>query len=468
MAVTLPVSQTFRFTGHFTSLSRYLSATALPTDWMRNDRANVFAQLSLSRAGLDDDSPWNVAMQFTNSGRLIRTLEEATLAVEDTDGEPVYFRIPRFGSASPRYTGQITAAEYAEIRKDSNQLRVRFVPEAKDLDIPPINVGLSLPKPYGSGILLSPRETKIGTALGRPAPVADVRPRALGVGLALPKPKSDNTLGVAGSIKAGVAVAQPKPRIRARPHPIGIGVELGMPISGRAVPRELKIGIALGKAKSDNTFAVPEDINAGLALSDALGRVWVSVPPIGIGVKPARPIPLADVRPSEMRIGFALPKPAGIFPGRPFPITFGVAHGRPQALQPFVPETLGIGLILGMPSTADDWPQGVPQYFSARGFNAEIIDTLRRSPVDQGNDLIHRRYSAGAVRYSGSIVMSDAEWARFQSWWYSVNTSAGARHFLFQDPFDNGNTILVQALAQPQRTREGGHWRVSLQLRESL
>jgi len=92
---------------------------------------------------------------------------------------------------------------------------------------------------------------------------------------------------------------------------------------------------------------------------------------------------------------------------------------------------------------AEAWSTSVPSSFQQNGFQYSVQPGIIRSDMETGPAKIRRRFTGVAHYYSGSIIMTKAEFETFESW-FENTVAFGSLDFTFPDPFNLASNITVR------------------------
>ncbi len=108
------------------------------------------------------------------------------------------------------------------------------------------------------------------------------------------------------------------------------------------------------------------------------------------------------------------------------------------------------------------WPLTLPQSFLVNGLREEGTDNVIRSPIDTGPAKTRRRYSAKTKPIQGSMLMTQAQYLIFKTF-YEDTIADGALEFDMPDDVEGG-TMTVKVKDKYQADAAGIHWLVALDL----
>ncbi|MCA3519370.1 MAG: hypothetical protein IOC87_04145 [Rhodobacter sp.] len=109
------------------------------------------------------------------------------------------------------------------------------------------------------------------------------------------------------------------------------------------------------------------------------------------------------------------------------------------------------------------WPPGLPQATEIDEY-AETLPTLAiRTDMDAGPAKVRRRYSAGPVRWQGSLLLTQAETVTLEAFWRTT-LGGGALAFAWQHP--RLGTAATMRFTEPPAFRHvsGPLFRATLQI----
>ena len=316
-----------------------------------------------------------------------------------------------------------------------------------------LGIGLELERPFGPYLSVPP----LGMGLAPGEPIIPVRtlptPLGAGLGFGMPQGYSLSILGEAHPLNIDLALAEAIGSGLVAPRALGMGLGLGGPIIPvRTLPEGLPIGASLGKAWG-YSFAIPLEphrLRVTLfidALVKSLERFYLN--PVNIGLR------LHDAAHVPARLGMAYPLPMRLYMARP---DIAARSGDPNTLRVAVHLRSGFGASSGI-----TWPADLPQGMLERGFESRLSDSLRISPVEQDGPRTSRMYTEGIDEISGRMLMTEAEYDRFFTF-YDQNLRGGTRRFLMPVPLTD-ELGLVEFTEPPVRVRSGINWEVSISLR---
>ena len=108
------------------------------------------------------------------------------------------------------------------------------------------------------------------------------------------------------------------------------------------------------------------------------------------------------------------------------------------------------------------WPNTLPQQFLREGFGGTSPDNLIASEMSIGPAKVRRRSTAAAWPLSGIMVMTDAQFTRFEEF---VDDDIASRSKAFYFPHPRGGAPILVRMPKPYRWEaEGIEWRVSFEL----
>lgn len=91
------------------------------------------------------------------------------------------------------------------------------------------------------------------------------------------------------------------------------------------------------------------------------------------------------------------------------------------------------------------WPVNVPSAFQHSGYGFEADSGIIRTSMDTGPAKIRRRTTAVVKRHKGTIIMTRAQFAAWQSWFENY-LAFGSLTFAMSDPI-TGSTVDARIIA---------------------
>lgn len=351
---------------------------------------------------------------------------------------------------------------------------------------PPLEIGLTLDRPYWSGITAEAAGLAASLALDARAPTtAHATPLdsdiAIDVRTDVRAVLEDISVETALSDPLGVVFVLPNPfqpsldferpyiKDTAYLEPLNAGLGLGVEIIARMYPLAMPIGLDLDVRVPTTAHATefpglvfvrrplgyslsvllhPRELRTGLHLAE-FDASYLN--------NPARPLPIGIWLTAEAANAVLL---------RPMPIGAKLFLAEPDLqyrdLRP-LPIAAGLHLRAGRAYEGIAWPDSLPQDFLAAGFNMELADHVRRHGGTDGGRR-SRRYTEGVDLIRGRMYMTPSQYDTFFAF-YDQTLRRGARSFYMPAALEDGTLSLVEFDDLPGRNRVGGSWEVSLSLR---
>jgi hypothetical protein len=112
--------------------------------------------------------------------------------------------------------------------------------------------------------------------------------------------------------------------------------------------------------------------------------------------------------------------------------------------------------------TVPVWPATLPQYFLRDGYSETDPDNLISSDTSIGPAKLRRRSTSAIRPIAGTIVVTEAQYAIFQSF-RANDIKSGALPFTFPDPHTRA-AILVRLHGPPTYSVDGKDWHIGIAL----
>jgi len=109
------------------------------------------------------------------------------------------------------------------------------------------------------------------------------------------------------------------------------------------------------------------------------------------------------------------------------------------------------------------WPGALPQELLVNGYSQSFPDITIKSNVDAGPAKVRRRFTAGVEPISGTIIMTAAQLATFQTF-FNTTLLGGSLRFSWTKPPAHSVACEMRFTEVPSWTKVEDEYEVSLSL----